>query len=165
MSVHTWEYPEMYLIWILNQANQKDWPNKTQKKLPIKIILQARILKRVAIPFSRRSSQSRDRTQVFLIAGRFFTVWAIREAQKQPNYLPMWLDHFTFLLATEENSYGFTFLPALSISQVCCFLFCFLSVCFLNFCYSYKYVVLWYLDVLICNSLMTYNFKHLFICV
>ena len=58
-----------------------------------------------------------------------------------------------------------TFLPALSISQVCCFLFCFLSVCFLNFCYSYKYVVLWYLDVLICNSLMTYNFKHLFICV
>ena len=128
-------------------------------------ILQARILKWVAIPFCRRSSQSRDRTQVFLIAGRFFTVWAIREAQKQLNYLPMRLDHFTFLLATEENSYGFTFLPALSISQVCCFLFCFLSVCFLSFCYSYKCVVLWYLDVLICNSLMTYNFKHLFICL
>ena len=128
-------------------------------------ILQARILKWVAVPFSRRSSQPRDRTQVSLIAGRFFTVWAIREAQKQPNYLPMWLDHFTFLLAREENSYDFTFLPALSICQVWCFLFCFLSVCFLNFSYSYKCVVLWYLDVLTCNSLMTYNLRHLFICL
>ena len=30
----------------------------------------------VAIPFSRRSSWPRDRTQVSHIAGRFFTVWA-----------------------------------------------------------------------------------------
>ena len=36
-------------------------------------ILQARILERVAPPFSRGSSQPRDRTQVSLIAGRFFT--------------------------------------------------------------------------------------------
>ena len=36
-------------------------------------ILQARILQWVAFPFSRRSSQSRDRTQVSLIAGGFFT--------------------------------------------------------------------------------------------
>ena len=40
-------------------------------------ILQARILERVAIPFSRGCSQSRDWTQVFLTAGRFFTIWAI----------------------------------------------------------------------------------------
>ena len=33
-------------------------------------ILQARILKRIAMPFSRGSSQPRDRTQVFHIAGR-----------------------------------------------------------------------------------------------
>ena len=39
-------------------------------------ILQASILKWVAIPFSRGSSWPRDRTQVFCIAGRFFTVWA-----------------------------------------------------------------------------------------
>ena len=45
-------------------------------------ILQARILESVAIPFSRRSSQPRDQTQVFHIAGRLFTVWATRE----PNY-------------------------------------------------------------------------------
>ena len=36
-------------------------------------ILQARILEWVAFPFSRGSSQPRDRTQVSHIAGRFFT--------------------------------------------------------------------------------------------
>ena len=44
-------------------------------------ILQARILEWVAIPFSRVSSQPRNWTQLSLIAGRFFTSWAIREAQ------------------------------------------------------------------------------------
>ena len=43
-------------------------------------ILQARILKWVAIPFSRVSSQSRNQTRVSCIAGGFFTNWAIREA-------------------------------------------------------------------------------------
>ena len=43
-------------------------------------ILQARILEWVAVPFSRGSSQPKDRTQVFCIAGGFFTVWAAREA-------------------------------------------------------------------------------------
>jgi len=37
-------------------------------------VLQARILDRVAFPFYRGFSQPRDRTQVFRIAGRFFTV-------------------------------------------------------------------------------------------
>ena len=36
-------------------------------------IVQARILKWVAFPFSRESSQPRHRTQVSHIAGRFFT--------------------------------------------------------------------------------------------
>ena len=36
-------------------------------------ILQARILEWVAVPFSRGSSQPRDRTQVSHIAGGFFT--------------------------------------------------------------------------------------------
>jgi len=43
-------------------------------------ILQARILVWVSVPFSRGSSQPRDRTQVSRIAGRFFTVRATREA-------------------------------------------------------------------------------------
>ena len=44
-------------------------------------IFQARILEWVAIFFSRVSSWPRDGTQVFRIAGRRFTVWAIREAR------------------------------------------------------------------------------------
>jgi len=47
-------------------------------------ILQARVLECVAYLFSRRSSQPRDRTQVSHIAGRFFTSWAMREAQNRP---------------------------------------------------------------------------------
>ena len=42
-------------------------------------ILQARI----AIPFSGGSSQPRDETWLSCIAGRFFTIWATREAHKQ----------------------------------------------------------------------------------
>ena len=42
-------------------------------------ILQARILERVAIPFSRGSSQPRHQTSVSFIAGIFFTSWATRE--------------------------------------------------------------------------------------
>ena len=44
-------------------------------------ILQARILEWVAMPFSRGSSQPRDRTQVSHIAGRFFIIWATQEAE------------------------------------------------------------------------------------
>ena len=44
-------------------------------------ILQARILDWVVMPFSRVLSQPRDQAQVSHIAGRFFTIWASREAQ------------------------------------------------------------------------------------
>ena len=43
-------------------------------------ILQTRILEWVAVPFSRGSSQPRQRTQVSCIAGGFFTSWPTREA-------------------------------------------------------------------------------------
>ena len=42
-------------------------------------IFQARVLERVAISFSRGSSQHRDRTWVSCIAGRRFIAWATRE--------------------------------------------------------------------------------------
>ena len=45
-------------------------------------ILQVRMLEWVAVLFSTGSSQPRDRTQVYHIAGRFFTSWATREAQE-----------------------------------------------------------------------------------
>ena len=50
-------------------------------------ILQARILQWDATPFSRGSSWVRDWIQVSCIAGRFFTVWAIREAPLLDEYL------------------------------------------------------------------------------
>ena len=43
-------------------------------------IFQARILEWVAIFFSRGASWPRDQTHVSYIAGRFFTIWATREA-------------------------------------------------------------------------------------
>ena len=43
-------------------------------------ISQARVLEWVAISSTRGSSQPRDQTQVSHIAGRHFTIWAIREA-------------------------------------------------------------------------------------
>ena len=45
-------------------------------------ILQARILKWVAVPFSRGSFQPRNQTQVSCTAGRFFTDWTTREAHE-----------------------------------------------------------------------------------
>ena len=55
-------------------------------------ILQARILEWVAFPFSRGSSQPRDRTQVSHIAGGFFTSWATRKPF--PVYR-LWLNAFS----------------------------------------------------------------------
>ena len=50
---------------------------------PICGVLQARILEWVAIPFSGGSSQRRDRTPVSCITGKFFTLWATREALEE----------------------------------------------------------------------------------
>ena len=47
---------------------------------PVHGILQRRIPGWVAVPSSRRSSWSRDQTQVSHIAGRFFIIWVTREA-------------------------------------------------------------------------------------
>ena len=42
-----------------------------------------RIVEWVAYPFSRGSSRPRNRTGVSCIAGRFFTIWATREARNR----------------------------------------------------------------------------------
>ena len=52
-------------------------------------ILQARILEWVAVPFSRVSSQSRDRTQVSWVGGGSFTSWTTREAQEYWSGCPL----------------------------------------------------------------------------
>ena len=55
------------------------WANSLPGSL-VHGVLQARILKRVAIPFSRGSSPPRDQTWASCIAGRFFISWASGEA-------------------------------------------------------------------------------------
>ena len=58
-------------------------PRTAADQAPLSMgILQAGRLEWVAMPSSRGSSQPRDRPQVSLIAGGFFTVRATREAQK-----------------------------------------------------------------------------------
>ena len=47
-------------------------------------IFQASTLEWVAISSSRGSSQPRDRTRVFCIAGRLFTIWVTRKAPMKP---------------------------------------------------------------------------------
>ena len=66
-------------------------------------VLQARIPEWVAFPFSRGSSQPRDRTQVSHIAGRFFTSWATREAhdKEEEKYFCLWTCTFGASLVTQ----------------------------------------------------------------
>ena len=49
----------------------------------LSMILQARILEWVAIPFSRGSSWPSDWTWVSCITGRFFTIWAIKKSHRK----------------------------------------------------------------------------------
>ena len=58
-------------------------------------ILQARILDWVTIPFFRVSFWLKYSTRVSLISGRFFTIWANREAQR--NTFPLSLNSLNFV--------------------------------------------------------------------
>ena len=69
-------------------------------------ILQARIPGWVAIPFSRVSSPPRVRTWVSCLAGRFFTVWATREAQL---LLRRCLNHCVIFPVQEQRPAGASF--------------------------------------------------------
>ena len=97
-------------------------------------ILQARILEWVAILqgiFSRGSSEPRDRSQVSLIAGGFFTHWFTREAHFLLDHIQFTLIHgpniqgsyaalfytaldFTFITDTSTSEHHFCFGPAAS---------------------------------------------------
>ena len=61
-------------------------------------ISQARILEWVAVPFSRRSPQTKDQTWAFCTAGRFFTIWATSEAQDSALSLPYCSTAFSLFL-------------------------------------------------------------------
>ena len=79
-------------------------------------ILQARILEWVAIPFYSRSSQPRDWTQVSYTEGRFFTVWATREAQPSDLLIEMVAP---FLRSVNFESVRLTVLCGFCPAQLC----------------------------------------------
>ena len=70
-----WKSKSLSHVWLFEIL----WTVAHQAPLSMRI-LQARILEWVAILFSRQSSWPREWTWVPCIAGRFFTVWATREA-------------------------------------------------------------------------------------
>ena len=75
--------------WSLSRVQLFATPCTIAHQAPLSMgILQARILKWVAMSSSRTSSQPRDRTQVSCTAGGFFTVWATREALYPLNTFP-----------------------------------------------------------------------------
>ena len=71
------------LCWIsqLSLTVCNPWSVAHQSPLSMGIV-KTRILECVAKPVLRGFSQPRDQTQVFCIAGRFFTIWATREAPR-----------------------------------------------------------------------------------
>ena len=87
----TSEERQPYKEWVkVTQSCLTLWP----KDYTVHGILQAKILEWVAIPFSRGSSQPRNRTQVSRIAGGFFTNWATKgspykEKSKGKNCWPL----------------------------------------------------------------------------
>ena len=68
-------------------------------------ILQARTLDWVAMPSSRGSFQPRDQLQVSCIAGRFFTIWAIREALELAPHLRLHPVTFQWVMILLTNTY------------------------------------------------------------
>ena len=73
-------------------------------------ILQARMLEWIAMPFSRGSSQPRDRTWVSCIAGRLFTIWVTGKT-----FASIWGIVGTWLCRHEKVDLCF---PLLKISPV-----------------------------------------------
>ena len=112
-----------------------------------------RILKWVAYPFSRGSSQPRDQTRVSHIAGGFFTSWATtRTVCNSFHFLSM--PNFVF------NRHHIYFLPLYFILE--CNWLTMLTSCNLGSCYYPSlYSKLKFASCLKHNSVILESFKHL----
>ena len=78
-------------------------------------ILQVRILDRVAISFCRGSSPPRNRTQVSWTAGKFFPIWATREATREAIYI--WVVLRSYFTLYGQN-FLFSWEPHILISNI-----------------------------------------------
>ena len=78
---NTYDQEKLYIKWkSLSHVRLCDSMDCSPQGSSVREILQARILEWVAIFFSRGCSPPRDWTRVSCIAGKFFTIWATREA-------------------------------------------------------------------------------------
>ena len=125
-------------------------------------ILQARIMDRVAIPFSKWSSQPRDQTLVSCTAGEFFTVWATREVHfiVQSQLKSLTLEYGTLKRkscnesSTDDKCYSRIITTSLLLfldSSRGCVLYVFLSVFWVQFWTSKKWSSV-FLSFLLTNS-------------
>ena len=76
--------------WVLEHLRVVSLCDSVSCRLPGSLvhgILQARILEWRATPFFRESPWPRDQTRVSCTAGRFFNIWAAREAQEMHRVL------------------------------------------------------------------------------
>ena len=96
-------------------------------------ILQARILEWVVMPSSRRSSHTRDRTQVSCIAGKFYTVCATEILQNVEFWINVELIHWlnfariAFLVCPEPIRKSYCFILSVR-SNVCLAISCIIIV-------------------------------------
>ena len=101
-------------------------------------VLQERILEWVKIPFSRGSSQPKDWTCVFCIAGRFFIAWAPRDGINEG---PLAGKYFwkKFLIGREEDHTGNQATP-LQLLTLSFFISSFLKLIFIEILLLYNVV-------------------------
>ena len=105
----------------LTQGKKPRSPTFQADNLPLRYQGSLIILGWIAYPFSRESSQPRNRTKVFCIAGRFFTSRAIREALGLVIYGLYYVEicsfnaHFPFTLIFKKSIFIYLIVLALVV--------------------------------------------------
>ena len=98
-----------------------DQKEKSTARMQYSCILHhARILEWVAISFWRGSSWPRDWTRVSCITGRFFTVWATREAPNNSLYLLTAIPILPLSPLSHTTDNSLFFISPSIYSYVCC---------------------------------------------
>ena len=84
-------------------------------------ILQARVLKWVAISFSRGSSHPRDWSRVSCIVGRCFTIWATREVLSNHKAIVLGAPNFSLFIPffRDSSANSSRFLICFSVLSIC----------------------------------------------
>ena len=99
------------LNWQLVKPEWRPWKWKSLSCVRLFVtpwtVIHARILGWVDFPFSRGSSQTKDRTQVSHIAGGFFTSWVTRKAQEYWCGYPIL---FQWIFRVQESNWGINIL-------------------------------------------------------